>query len=162
MSGAYGRRAGKALVRNYHGHVPKSVIKTPKPFNNFQVSSKPLKTTSNLAKGAGTVLGVGGLAITGYLHCLETSIELCLIRVLQSLRYMNNSKKNVVIMVLCLFFGACSLFKKGLINHNGQYVPKNPNFKLKNKQGNMIGGIDTLTIYKMVEMYNRAPIAFTF
>lgn len=69
-------------------------------------------------------------------------------------------KKNVVIIVLCLFFGACSVLEKGLINHNGQYVTKNPNFKLKNKQGNMIGSIDTLAIYKMVEMYNNGNLIY--
>ncbi|WP_196890509.1 hypothetical protein [Aureivirga marina] len=64
------------------------------------------------------------------------------------------------ILVLCLFFGACTILDKGFINHNGQYVPKNPNFKLKNKQGNMVGDIDTLAIYKMVEMYNNGKLIY--
>ncbi len=67
---------------------------------------------------------------------------------------MGIAKKNLVIIVLCLFFGACSVLENGYTNKYGQYIPKNPNFKLKNKQGNVIDGIDTLAIYRMVEMYD--------
>ncbi len=69
-------------------------------------------------------------------------------------------KKSLSIIVLCLFFGACSVLDNGFVNHNGQYVPKHPKFKLKNKQGNVIDGIDTLAIYKRAEVYYEGKLIF--
>lgn len=49
---------------------------------------------------------------------------------------------------------ACSLFEKGYDNQYGQYVPKHPRFKLKDKHGNTIPqNLDTINIYREFKRY---------
>lgn len=69
-------------------------------------------------------------------------------------------KNGLFILLVCLSIYSCSIFERGYTDHNGQYVPKRPNFKLKDKQGNITKNIDTNAVYKMVEMYNDGKLIY--
>ena len=43
--------------------------------------------------------------------------------------------------------------QKGYTDTNGQYVPKKPNFKLKDKPNHDLGNLDTINIYKHYQSY---------
>ena len=61
-------------------------------------------------------------------------------------------------IALPLLLGACSVLKKGYIDNNQQYVPKNPNFKLKDK--GLHTNVDIIVLYRMVEMYTNGNLVY--
>jgi|BioPla2DNA2_1021312.scaffolds.fasta_scaffold19166_5 hypothetical protein len=62
--------------------------------------------------------------------------------------------RNIVFIILISFaFVSCSVLQNGYTNEYGQYVPKIPRFKLKDKQGVFPELLDTTCVYRMVEMY---------
>lgn len=63
--------------------------------------------------------------------------------------------KIVVACLLVLSLNSCFLFQRGYVDEQGHYVPKNPNFKLKDKAGfKLPDELDTLSIYKLTEMFS--------
>ena len=63
--------------------------------------------------------------------------------------------------LLCFSVLSCGSFDKGFTNHNGQYVPKKPNFKLEDKPNNIIpSNLDTVNIYRLVELYDRGKLIY--
>lgn len=63
-SGALSRRLSSILTRNYNGHSPMSLVRTPSLLPNIRIPSSTLKTLSTSLKGAGNALGGIGLLIT--------------------------------------------------------------------------------------------------
>ena len=61
-------------------------------------------------------------------------------------------KKSFLIILLILT--SCSILQKGYTDHNGQYVPKNPNFKFKVKKSCVFPkNLDTTNIYKLTKSF---------
>ncbi len=57
--------------------------------------------------------------------------------------------------------GINGLFEKGYRNDNGQYVPKNPNFKLKDKPNNHIpSNLDFVNIYRLYQRYYQGKLEY--
>lgn len=56
--------------------------------------------------------------------------------------------------IICFILVSCALLENGYTDEHGHYVPKKPSFTLKDKQSTPSSRIDTINIYKMVEMYN--------
>jgi hypothetical protein len=53
------------------------------------------------------------------------------------------------------------VLEKGYRNDNGQYVPKKPNFKLKDKPNNNIpSSLDTENIYRLYKMYYQDELEY--
>lgn len=68
-------------------------------------------------------------------------------------------KKTYLILAIVSGLYACSFLEKGYDDANGQYIPKRPRFKLKDKPGNIIPlNLDTNNIYKVYERYERNKI----
>lgn len=62
-------------------------------------------------------------------------------------------------LILSIILSSCNVFEKGYRNDNGQYVPKNPNFKLKDKPNNVIpSNLDVENIYKHYQSYYQGKI----
>jgi len=60
---------------------------------------------------------------------------------------------------LSIILSSCNVLEKGYRNDNGQYVPKNPNFKLKDKPNNVIpSNLDTENIYRLNQRYYQGKI----
>jgi hypothetical protein len=62
----------------------------------------------------------------------------------------------IVVLITTTFLGSCSVlgiehfFERGKVNDNGQYVPKRPNYRLKDKKNFSIpDNLDTCGIYKL-------------
>jgi hypothetical protein len=69
--------------------------------------------------------------------------------------------RNIVFIILISFtFVSCSVLQNGYTNEYGQYVPKIPRFKLKDKQGVFPELLDTTNIYRMIEMYNDGNLVY--
>jgi hypothetical protein len=67
---------------------------------------------------------------------------------------MGTIKKINFWLLLSLILVSCAITQRGFTDHNGQYVPKNPRFKLKDKPGMVVfENLDTSNIYKMVKYY---------
>ncbi|MCF6348452.1 MAG: hypothetical protein L3J20_09160 [Flavobacteriaceae bacterium] len=65
----------------------------------------------------------------------------------------------LLIISSCNLLGINGLFEKGYRNDNGQYVPKNPNFKLKDKPNNVIpSNLDFVNIYRLHQRYYQGKI----
>ena len=69
-------------------------------------------------------------------------------------------KKNIILIVFSFIGMGCALLDSGYINEHQQYVPKRPKFKLKDKKGGVLTSIDTLSIYRRVEMYNDGKLVY--
>lgn len=65
-----------------------------------------------------------------------------------------------MLIIFFFLFGACSILQNGYTNQYGHYIPKKPKFKLKDKQGVFPIGLDTINVYKMVEMYNNDNLIY--
>lgn len=69
--------------------------------------------------------------------------------------------RNIVFIILISFtFVSCSVLQNGYTNEYGEYVPKIPRFKLKDKQGVFPELLDTTNIYRMVEMYDDGNLVY--
>jgi len=68
--------------------------------------------------------------------------------------------RNIVFILMSFTIASCSVLQNGYTNEYGQYVPKKPRFKLKDKQGIFPAMLDTTNVYKMVEMYNNGKLVF--
>lgn len=68
--------------------------------------------------------------------------------------------RNIVFILLSFAFVSCNVLQNGYTNKYGQYVPKNPRFKLKDKQGVFPVMLDTISVYKMSEMYHSGKLVF--
>lgn len=73
--------------------------------------------------------------------------------------------RNIIYLFLVFCVSSCSLigidvlFERGYVNENGQYVPKKDNFKLKDKQNNIIlDNLDTINIYQLDKRYYNGII----
>jgi len=63
-------------------------------------------------------------------------------------------KKGFLIFIFTISIISCSIFEKGYDDKYNQYVPKHPNFKLKNKSNNIIPtNLDTINIYRLHYVY---------
>ncbi len=76
-------------------------------------------------------------------------------------------KIHVAIILLALSASSCALigidhwFDSGKIDQNGQYVPKEEKFKLKDKPNHIIPtNLDILNIYRRVEMYYSGHMVY--
>ena len=70
------------------------------------------------------------------------------------------SKYFVIVAFMFFSLGSCTLLEKGFTDHNQQYVPKKPKYQLKDKQGGLPTNVDTLAVYRMVEMYNNGELVY--
>jgi hypothetical protein len=59
--------------------------------------------------------------------------------------------RNIILVLFCFVFGTCAILQRGYTNQYGHYVPKRPNFKLKNKLGIFPKMLDTNNVYKLIE-----------
>lgn len=58
----------------------------------------------------------------------------------------------------CSLIGINKLFERGIINTNGQYVPKNDKYKFKNKTGFVFPeNLDTVNIYRRINNEPNNP-----
>jgi len=74
---------------------------------------------------------------------------------------MGTIKIQFFLTLLCFSILSCGSFDKGFTNHNGQYVPKNPNFKLKDKPNNNIpSNLDTSNVYRLSERYEGGKLIY--
>jgi hypothetical protein len=65
--------------------------------------------------------------------------------------------------ILLLTVYSCILYKRGYIDSNNQYNPKNPNYKLKDKPNLVMPiGLDTVNIYKMKTVYINGKQEYPF
>ena len=63
--------------------------------------------------------------------------------------------------LFCFSILSCGSLDKGFKDANGQYVPKKPNFKLKDKPNNIIpSNLDTVNIYRLVKLYDRGKLIY--
>ena len=70
-------------------------------------------------------------------------------------------KFNFLLTLICFSILSCSSFDKGFTDTNGQYVPKKPNFKLKDKPNNNIPiNLDVENIYRLVKLYDRGKLIY--
>jgi len=59
-----------------------------------------------------------------------------------------------VLLTSCGLLGIHDFFDSGYVNEHNQYVPKQPNFKLKDKRNNQIPTqLDTINLYRLVKKY---------
>ncbi len=66
-----------------------------------------------------------------------------------------------IAIFLSILISSCNVLEKGFRNDKGQYVPKKPNFKLKNKLNNNIpGNLDTENIYRLYKMYYQEELEY--
>lgn len=68
--------------------------------------------------------------------------------------------RNIIFILMSFIFVSCSVLQNGFDDHNGQYVPKRPHYKLKDKQGVFPVMLDTTSVYKMVEMYDDGVLIY--
>jgi len=74
---------------------------------------------------------------------------------------MRTIKTIFVALLFSLLLSSCYVFEKGYTNDNGQYVPKNPNFKLKDKPNNIIpNNLDTEDIYRLAKIYDSGKLIY--
>jgi hypothetical protein len=67
--------------------------------------------------------------------------------------------KIFLIAILVSSILSCKIFEIGYNNENGQYVPRKPNFKLKDKENNNIPNrLDTINIYRRTQSYYQGKI----
>ena len=59
-------------------------------------------------------------------------------------------KSSICIFLLFLLLSGCSILDLGYTNENGQYVPKRPHFRLKNKRIRFPEGLDTVGVYQLL------------
>ncbi|MDR2221565.1 MAG: hypothetical protein LBE34_02385 [Flavobacteriaceae bacterium] len=68
--------------------------------------------------------------------------------------------RNILSILIPITFVSCSVFQNGMTNHNEQYVPIKPHYKLKDKQEIFPIMLDTIGVYKMTEMYNNGVLVY--
>ena len=66
IASASSKHLENVLKRNFRGHTPISLIKTPKPLSNIKVSTNLLKNSSKVLKVGGNLAGGIGLGVTAY------------------------------------------------------------------------------------------------
>ena len=60
----------------------------------------------------------------------------------------------LILLIVTVTVLSCSVYGIGYTDENGQYVPRWPNFRLKDKPNNIVPlRLDTNNIYKMFEVY---------
>ena len=70
------------------------------------------------------------------------------------LRLTKYIKRGLLILIFTISILSCSIFEKGYYNEYNEYVPKHPNFKLKDKANNIIPtNLDTINIYRLHYKY---------
>lgn len=69
-------------------------------------------------------------------------------------------KKKYMIMFVLMFMVSCSFTKNWYINEYGYYVPKNPKYQLKDKQGVFPENLDTTNIYKTVKIFEDGELIY--
>jgi len=69
---------------------------------------------------------------------------------------MGKVKSISFLILFSLFFGSCALFQMGYIDENEQYVPKRPDFSLKDKKNNNVpADLDTVNIYRLSQRFEN-------
>jgi len=69
--------------------------------------------------------------------------------------------RNIVFILVSFVIVSCSLLQNGFTNEYGQYVPKHPRFKLKDKSGFTIPeNLDTVNIYRLIERYDGGKLVY--